>query len=393
MILGEFDKEKTAVINPWNIIKPVKGISKIAVACYSHITFERMIHELDAEIIAETSSANGVKPVYQAKYKENDIALFMIDVGAPMSVGMLEDVYQMGVEKIIVFGTCGVLDCDIADCSILIPNSAVRDEGTSYHYAEPADEICVNETYLQLFTNLLNEWGIKYTVGKVWTTDAFYRETAETSSANGVKPVYQAKYKENDIALFMIDVGAPMSVGMLEDVYQMGVEKIIVFGTCGVLDCDIADCSILIPNSAVRDEGTSYHYAEPADEICVNETYLQLFTNLLNEWGIKYTVGKVWTTDAFYRETKDKVKRRKEQGCICVDMECSANAAVAQFRGKELIQFFYVADNLDSEEWDVRSVSNYDKLEEKDRIAVIALELALKISNCKAEKTDDNDMS
>ncbi len=267
MILGEFDKEKTAVINPWNIIKPVKGISKIAVACYSHITFERMIHELDAEIIAETSSANGVKPVYQAKYKENDIALFMIDVGAPMSVGMLEDVYQMGVEKIIVFGTCGVLDCDIADCSILIPNSAVRDEGTSYHYAEPADEICVNETYLQLFTNLLNEW------------------------------------------------------------------------------------------------------------------------------GIKYTVGKVWTTDAFYRETKDKVKRRKEQGCICVDMECSANAAVAQFRGKELIQFFYVADNLDSEEWDVRSVSNYDKLEEKDRIAVIALELALKISNCKAEKTDDNDMS
>lgn len=104
-------------------------------------------------------------------------------------------------------------------------------------------------------------------------------------------------------------------------------------------------------------------------------------------------MGKVWTTDAFYRETKDKVKRRKEQGCICVDMECSANAAVAQFRGKELIQFFYAADNLDSEEWDVRSLSNYDKLEEKDRIAVIALELALKISNCKAEKTDDNDMS
>lgn len=81
-------------------------------------------------------------------------------------------------------------------------------------------------------------------------------------------------------------------------------------------------------------------------------------------------MGKVCTTDAFYRETKDKVKRRKER-----------------------IQFFYAADNLDSEEWDVRSLSNYDKLEEKDRIAVIALELALKISNCKAEKTDDNDMS
>lgn len=172
-----------------------------------------------------------------------------------------------------------------------------------------------------------------------------------------------------------------MSVGMLEDVYQMGVEKIIVFGTCGVLDSSIEDCSIIIPNKAVRDEGTSYHYAEAADEIRVNEKYMGILTELLEELQVKYTVGKVWTTDAFYRETKAKVERRKEQGCICVDMECSANAAIAQFREKELIQFFYAADNLDSEEWDVRSLGNYDKLEEKDRIAAVALELALRIND------------
>lgn len=253
MILEEFEKEQEAVINPCNIIKPIKGIPKVAICCYSHITFERIISELGAEIIAQTSSANGIKPIYQAKYKNTNVALFMIDVGAPMSVGMLEDVYQMGVEKIIVFGTCGVLDSKIEDCSIIIPDKAVRDEGTSYHYAEAADEICVNEKYM------------------------------------------------------------------------------------GIL------------------------------------------TELLEELQVKYTVGKVWTTDAFYRETKAKVERRKEQGCICVDMECSANAAIAQFREKELIQFFYAADNLDSEEWDVRSLSNYDKLEEKDRIAAVALELALRI--------------
>lgn len=53
----------------------------------------------------------------------------------------------------------------------------------------------------------------------------------------------------------MIDVGAPTSVGMLEDVYQMGVQTVVIFGTCGVLDGSIADCSIIIPNAAVRDEG------------------------------------------------------------------------------------------------------------------------------------------
>jgi len=45
-----------------------------------------------------------------------------------------------------------------------------------------------------------------------------------------------------------------------------------------------------------------------------------------------------------------------------------------------LVQFFYAADNLDAEEWDVRSLSNSAKLEEKDRIATIALELAVRIA-------------
>ena len=107
---------------------------------------------------------------------------------------------------------------------------------------------------------------------------------------------------------------------------------------------------------------------------------MDVFIKMLNELHVKYTVGKTWTTDAFYRETLEKINRRKQQGCICVDMECSADAAVARFRGKDLIQFFYAADNLDSEEWDVRSLSNYSKLEEKDGIAMIALELATRIS-------------
>ena len=205
-------------------------------------------------------------------------------------------------------------------------------------------------------------------------------QTASTFTANGIIPVYKVTYKGVEIALFMNDVGAPASAALMEDVYQMGAEKIIIFGTCGVLDKSIDDCAIIIPNSAMRDEGTSYHYAPASDEIPVNEKYISVFTGMLDELQIKYTVGKTWTTDAIYRETADKIKHRKEQGCICVDMECSADAAVAQFRGKDLVQFFYAADNLDAEEWDVRSLSNSAKLEEKDRIATIALELAVRIA-------------
>ena len=115
MLLDEFDPSKTAVINPWDLIKEIDQIPKTAIACYSHITFERIVAELQAEIIAETSTANGKKPIYRAKYKGSELSLFMIDVGAPTSVGMLEDVYQMGVETVVIFGTSGVLECSIAD--------------------------------------------------------------------------------------------------------------------------------------------------------------------------------------------------------------------------------------------------------------------------------------
>ncbi len=140
---------------------------------------------------------------------------------------------------------------------------------------------------------------------------------------------------------------------------------------------------LLIPNVAVRDEGTSYHYAKASDEIPVNPKYMDEFVEILNQQDCNYTIGKTWTTDAIYRETRDKVNRRKEAGCVCVEMECSAVAALAQFRDKEVFHFLYAADNLDSEVWDKRSLSNSDNLLEKDKVAFLAAELAVKICELK----------
>ena len=61
-------------------------------------------------------------------------------------------------------------------------------------------------------------------------------------------------------------------------------------------------------------------------------------------------------------------------------MECSAVAALAYFREKEVFHFFYAADNLDNEEWDARSLSNSAEILEKDRIALLAMEMAVRLS-------------
>lgn len=209
------------------------------------------------------------------------------------------------------------------------------------------------------------------------------KKISEISNANGKIPIYKIKYNGIEIALFMSIVGASACTVAYEEILAMGLEKLIMFGTCGVLDKNIEDLAIVIPTSAIRDEGTSYHYMKSSEEIAVNEKYISEFIEVLEKNNVSYVKGKAWTTDAPYRETREKVLKRKEQGCICVDMECSAINAVAKFREKDLFQFFYAADNLDSTNWDKRSLSNDERLSEKEKIIYLVLELVEKIYNKK----------
>lgn len=205
-------------------------------------------------------------------------------------------------------------------------------------------------------------------------------EIALSSNGNGKLPIYKINYEGKDIALFMSRVGASACVTQYEELFAMGLEKMVVFGTCGVLEKSIDDLAIIIPNAAIRDEGTSYHYLKSAREIEVNPKYQKEFINLLKKHNYSYVTGKAWTTDAPYRETRNKVLKRKEEGCLCVDMECSAITALAQFRNKEIFQFFYAADNLDSAKWDKRSLGSNEKLSDKEKIGLLAIEFAVSIN-------------
>lgn len=205
-------------------------------------------------------------------------------------------------------------------------------------------------------------------------------EIGKVSNTNGKRTIYEVEYNGKKLTLFLVGVGSPVAVGDLEDLHAMGCKKFIIFGNCGVLDKNIDDCSIIIPNEAIRDEGTSYHYVAPSKTIKVNKKYVSEFKDVLNQFGYSYTEGMTWTTDAFYRETRKKVDDRVAMGAKVVEMECAALQAVADFRDVDLFMFFYAGDNLDLPEWDKRSLSGDVKLDEKSRIALLALELGYRIS-------------
>lgn len=205
------------------------------------------------------------------------------------------------------------------------------------------------------------------------------KEIASVHSASGLNPIYEVTYKGKRFAMFKSMVGEPLCVGQYEEIIAMGSKRLILLGNCGVLDKRIEDCGIIIPIKAVRDEGTSYHYAKPCDTIDVNHNYRDEFKKVLKEFGYPYVEGITWTTDACYRETRDKVNKRKEMGAVCVEMECAGMQALCDFRGTEFFQFFYAGDNLDHSSWEPRSLSGSARLDDKSKIMLLAFELGLKI--------------
>ncbi|MCL2869364.1 nucleoside phosphorylase [Candidatus Saccharibacteria bacterium] len=136
--------------------------------------------------------------------------------------------------------------------------------------------------------------------------------------------------------------GAAMSVQDFEILIASGVKKFVAFGTCGSLKLDLAQNIIIIPAAAIREEGVSYHYLPPGDEVTAPSLPIELF----KKYGLETATGKVWTTDAVFRETADKVKMMQQKGCIAVDMELSAMLAVAQFRKVKFAQFLIIQDNV-----------------------------------------------
>ena len=172
---------------------------------------------------------------------------------------------------------------------------------------------------------------------------------------SGPHPLYEIAVNGQRLAFFHPGVGAPLAAGLLEEVIPLGCRKFIACGGAGVLDRSIAVGHVIVPTAAVRDEGMSYHYLPPGREVAASADGVIAIERTLTQHSIPYLLGKTWTTDAVYRETRDKVKRRQAEGCLTVEMEAAAFFAVAEFRGVTFAQLLYGGDDVSGVgEWDDR---------------------------------------
>ncbi len=181
----------------------------------------------------------------------------------------------------------------------------------------------------------------------------FAVEIASLKSEMGAHPVYVHHEQGRRVALFHPGVGAPLAAGLLEEVIALGCRKLIACGGAGVLDREIAAGHLVVPTSAVRDEGTSYHYLPPGREATPSAAGVAAIEATLGRRHVPYVLAKTWTTDGIYRETRGKMALRCRGLRHRGDGGRGVVRAVAVPR-RALAQVLYGGDNLDADEWDSR---------------------------------------
>ncbi|MDR2895949.1 MAG: nucleoside phosphorylase [Propionibacteriaceae bacterium] len=190
---------------------------------------------------------------------------------------------------------------------------------------------------------------------------------------SGVEEVFTISHRQRTIGVYLSSVGAPSAVGAFELAIAAGAKRFLFFGTCGTLIDDLAPNDLIVPTAAWRDEGTSYHYLPASDEIAI-PTANRLST-MMAARDLPHRLGKIWTTDAIFRETRRNTDLRRAAGCIAVDMEIAALQAVTQFRGVEAYFFVYGADAL-GVDWDQRTLGRLDH-DSRSALATIAIDLGV----------------
>lgn len=162
-------------------------------------------------------------------------------------------------------------------------------------------------------------------------------------------------------------IGAPYAVMLLENLIAWGAKKFIFLGLCGSISQNVKIGDILLPTVSISDEGTTSHYDSPSSfqdiPFGTKKDYSELgvlppSTNItdkikdtLQKKNITFHEGTIWTTDAVFRETKEKVIYLQKKDVLAVDMETSALFAVAKFRNIEIGAIHVVSDELSSLKW------------------------------------------
>jgi uridine phosphorylase len=176
----------------------------------------------------------------------------------------------------------------------------------------------------------------------------------ELVAAHGRHPIWEIEHRNKRLGVLHPGVGAPLAAAFLEEAIALGARTIVAVGGAGALVPDLVLGHAVVVDSAVRDEGTSFHYLPPSRVVDADPSGVAALQRTLTGAGVPFVTGRTWTTDGLYRETRERVRRRVAEGCVTVEMEAAAFMAVARYRRVRFAQLLYAGDSLAGDQWQER---------------------------------------
>jgi len=146
-------------------------------------------------------------------------------------------------------------------------------------------------------------------------------------------------------------LGAPAAAGLTEELIAAGARELVFFGIAGSLRPEFRIGECVVAQAAFADDGVSKHYLPGQEIVTPDETLSMKVVDHLGAHDIAARRATIWTTDAVYRETPEKVRLHAEAGRDLVEMEISALCSIAAFRKVSLAAVLVVSDELFTGRW------------------------------------------
>jgi uridine phosphorylase len=141
-------------------------------------------------------------------------------------------------------------------------------------------------------------------------------------------------------------VGAPFAVLVAEELFASGCQLLVSITSAGQITPVGPTPYFVIIDRALRDEGTSYHYAAPSDYGEADPGLVAAAAGALKKSGLSAVVGATWTTDAPFRETAEAIAAARAQGVLAVEMEAAALYTFARAANKQVLCLAHVTNSM-----------------------------------------------
>ena len=160
---------------------------------------------------------------------------------------------------------------------------------------------------------------------------------------------YTGEYNGTPISVVVHGIGVPSSILVLEELVMLGAKAIVRLGSCGAMIKGMRIGDVVIPTVAAYYPGGAY-YQYLKENVCAptapDYDLLKALIEATSKYGIKYYVGPILTSDAFYAEDPEFAKKWASRGVIAVEMECSGLFMLGHMRGVKVAAILLVSDSL-----------------------------------------------